>query len=462
MKRGRILSIVAVALSFAAMVISQNLLRKHVTGTSGSAWFDAGCWDDAPPGGANCAAVLASPYGYFPPKFPDEPAGRGHLPVAFLGLLYYSALFVWFIGVGRPSTSRRRLHALPTFFVGLGLAASGYYTVVMFRVLTEWCSWCLVTHALNVMIAVCVVLTWPRRERTSAGAANESDAPSAVVQADHPSARTLCLTLGLIATLFLAELNMWGLTSWRRRAESANSTLQTCIAAVKRVKADADSLYENWQRATNCDIALRPDESIRTTAPLGTTTLDVVVFSDFECPSCRRFAEFVETKAQPLFANGLRVIFKHYPIDTTCNARASRTMHRHACDGVRMAEAARIVGGNDAFWRAHDYLFGHRDQLAVGAVSVEAVAAAIGLDVDAMRSAQTSPKVEQRLTEDIQQADACKIRGTPAVFVDGKNVDSLASTEVGFWDKLADQYWRDRGVPRPETTNPTPATKDQP
>jgi len=79
-----------------------------------------------------------------------------------------------------------------------------------------------------------------------------------------------------------------------------------------------------------------------------------------------------------------------------------------------------------------------------------------------MRSAQTSPKIEQRLTEDIQQADACKIRGTPAVFVDGKNVDSLASTEVGFWDKLADQYWRDRGVPRPETTNPTPATKDQP
>ena len=100
MNRRRILSVAIVALGLIALVICQTLLRKHITGSSGAAWFDAGCPDDDQAGAANCAAVLQSPYSYFPPKHPDEPPGRPHVPAAFLGVLYYSALLVWFIAIG--------------------------------------------------------------------------------------------------------------------------------------------------------------------------------------------------------------------------------------------------------------------------------------------------------------------------------------------------------------------------
>ena len=69
----------------------------------------------------------------------------------------------------------------------------------------------------------------------------------------------------------------------------------------------------------------------------------------------------------------------------------------------------------------------------------------------------TSQPVTARLAEDIDQAKLCDIKGTPAVFVEGRLVDTLAVTEIGFWDKLADVYWQRSNLPRPASTKPKPA-----
>ena len=155
----------------AAALISYNLLNKHISGAEGPAWFEAGCSDRVESGGANCAAVLASSYSYYPPKLSDQPDGKIHIPVAFMGLIYYSILTVWFIGVGRPSLQRKRLHWIPLLLVGIGLFSSFQFTRIMFTQLNEWCPWCLITHILNLLIAVCVVLMWPglgKRKRKAA------------------------------------------------------------------------------------------------------------------------------------------------------------------------------------------------------------------------------------------------------------------------------------------------------
>ena len=189
MRRGTVIEIVAAVLCFAAAVISYNLVLKHVTGSSGAAWFEAGCSDKPAAGGANCAAVLASPYSYFPPRMSAEADGRAHWPVAFLGLVYYSTLLTWLIGVGRPSARRRRLHILPLLLVGMGLAASAYYLNIMFRVLDEWCSWCVATHVLNLLIAICLVLMWPRRMKPATSVA-AGGAPSTHEQSSTAAAHS--------------------------------------------------------------------------------------------------------------------------------------------------------------------------------------------------------------------------------------------------------------------------------
>ena len=271
--------------------------------------------------------------------------------------------------------------------------------MIMFRVLDERCMWCLVTHGLNLLIAICAVLLWPRG--SAAASAQTADSATSVA---HPTPRVLLMTIVLVVVVWYAELNSLGLKTWKKNAATSKQTLDQCFQAVNRIKGNAPELLRNWQESTKFDITIRSDAAARTGATPGSPTLDVIVFSDFECPSCGRFAKFVEDKAQPLFAGGLRVIFKHYPIDKACNQRASTTMHKYACFAAKIAEAARLVGGNDAFWQAHDYFFEHRKDLRAGKVSIESVASAVSLDPSALQSAIDSAEIEQRINEDVQQA----------------------------------------------------------
>ncbi len=464
MKFGVVVQVVGVVLCLAAALICYNMVLKHVTGTSGAAWFEAGCSDNPAAGGANCAAVLASPYSYFPPKKTKEADGRGRLPVAFLGLVYYSTLMTWLIGIGRPSPRRRWLHVIPLLLVGMGLAGSAYYMTIMFRVLDQWCPWCVVTHVLNLLIAVCLVLLWPRKLKLAAASADQNSASfggrAVTLATPFPSARAVMITILAIAAVAYGELNMLGLKTWRRQATSATENYNTCLAAVNRIKGDSDTLWRNWVNVTKRDIVIRPDDPARTGGGFDPQrpTLDVVVFSDFECPSCERFATFIDESAQRLFEGGLKVVFKHYPLDRSCNARVGNTVHPHACAAASMAEGARLLGGNAAFWKAHDYLFKQRDLLVQGKLTPEALSAELNLTVGALREAQASQAVASRLNEDIDQAKQSEIKGTPAVFVEGKLVDTLAATELGFWDKLADGYWQKIQTPRPEATKLRPSS----
>ncbi|MFZ0708540.1 MAG: vitamin K epoxide reductase family protein [Terrimicrobiaceae bacterium] len=94
-----------------ASVVCYQLVLRHVTGLSGPAWFELECSDKPGSAAAGCTEVLASPYSYFPPKLgKNVPAGLPHIPVAFIGLMYYSTLLAWLVGVGRPAYAKRGLH----------------------------------------------------------------------------------------------------------------------------------------------------------------------------------------------------------------------------------------------------------------------------------------------------------------------------------------------------------------
>ena len=154
----------AAVCALVASVVCYQLVLKHVTGLSGPAWFELGCSDKPGGAAAGCTEVLASPYSYFPPKHGKNlPGGLPHVPVAFIGLMYYSTLLAWLVGVGRPAYAKRGLHYAAFLLVTLGLGGSGYFVWIMSRVISEWCPWCMFTHVLNLLIFICMVFMWPRR-----------------------------------------------------------------------------------------------------------------------------------------------------------------------------------------------------------------------------------------------------------------------------------------------------------
>lgn len=472
--------VVSVILCIVAALISYELLAKHITGTSGPGWFEAGCTADDESGGANCAAVLAGPHAYWPPKRPGEAAGTPHIPVAFLGLIYFATLAVWLIGVGSPSPARRWFHLIPLLWVAAGLCISLCYTYIMFTVLEEWCPWCLLTHILNLLIAVCIALLWPRVPRTLATSAGsspirEQGGPELTDSREtarevrsrhdprHPSWTRVLGTIGVILMVNYGNYGQAGLLAVRK----TNATLQRCLMAITRIKADTAKLVTNWQLATPREITVRPDDPVRATDVPDGRTLKLVVFTDFLCPSCKSFASVLDEKIRPLFGGRLEVVFKHFPMDRECNAHTSRTLHPNACAAAQIAEAARLQGGNGAFWQTHDLLFSRQGQESAGGISdVNAIATALKLDASRLGEDMRSAGVTQRVKEDTSLGQACGVHSTPAVFVEGKRVNILAIMEIGFWDAVAERFWKRIGEPRPQSTRPgraasTPGSPDR-
>lgn len=132
--------------------------------------------------------------------------------------------------------------------------------------------------------------------------------------------------------------------------------------------------------------------------------VEIVVFSDFQCPYCASLAPVLHQVVEK-YPDKVRVAFKNFPLE----------MHRMAAPASLAALAAHRQG---KFWPYHDRLFENHKQLSEEKL-VE-IATAIGLDLDKFNADRKSPELQARVMQDLQDGRNADVRGTPAVFVNGK------------------------------------------
>lgn len=135
-------------------------------------------------------------------------------------------------------------------------------------------------------------------------------------------------------------------------------------------------------------------------------------FGDFQCPPCGLLHPVLK-QMENEFGPKLRVIFREYPL-----AQA----HPHALSAARAAEAAGLQG---KFWEMHDMLFTNQSAWhpAFDARPIfEDYAVKIGLDLEKFRRDVNSSVVEQRIFLDGTRAHALGVKGTPTVFMNGREI----------------------------------------
>ncbi|MBK7951718.1 MAG: thioredoxin domain-containing protein [Deltaproteobacteria bacterium] len=132
----------------------------------------------------------------------------------------------------------------------------------------------------------------------------------------------------------------------------------------------------------------------------------IVEWSDFQCPFCNRVVPTLD-QIEKEYGDSVQIVFKHLPLDIHPDARAA-----HAA-----AEAAHRQG---KFWAMHDRIF--QNQRDMRAETLEGYAKAIGLDMDRYRKDVVSDDVKQRIEEDLAQAQKLGVTGTPAFFINGRNL----------------------------------------
>ena len=98
--------------------------------------------------------------------------------------------------------------------------------------------------------------------------------------------------------------------------------------------------------------------------------------------------------------------------------------HPHGESAARAAIAAQAQG---KFWEMHDKLFANGEHL--DEADILAYARAIGLDLDRFRADLQSAATKARLDADRRLGDALNVKGTPTIFINGREYDSKLDIE---------------------------------
>lgn len=152
----------------------------------------------------------------------------------------------------------------------------------------------------------------------------------------------------------------------------------------------------------------------------GAKPVSIVVYADFQCPACATENQTI-LQAWPSIRDSAQLVFRHFPVTNT---------HRHAWTASLYAEAA---GKQNRFWEMHDYLFATQpdwSNLSEVENEFDAYALELNLDIEQLHLDIASEEVVMKVRNDLRGGTASGVRGTPAVFVNGRQLNNPSRARI--------------------------------
>jgi protein-disulfide isomerase len=143
--------------------------------------------------------------------------------------------------------------------------------------------------------------------------------------------------------------------------------------------------------------------------------VEIVVFSDFQCPFCAMFAQPLrEVQRAGVDGVAVTVAFKHFPLP----------LHPKAPLAHRAAQAAAEQG---RFWEMHDLLFAN--QRRVEHPDLVAYARQLGLDIDRFERDLNDERTKTTVEADAMDGRQLHVGGTPTFYVNGREYSGAMSLD---------------------------------
>jgi protein-disulfide isomerase len=145
----------------------------------------------------------------------------------------------------------------------------------------------------------------------------------------------------------------------------------------------------------------------------------IVMYSDFQCPYCRRDVPVLEALLRKYPAQ-LRLLLKQTPVPS----------HPYGRPAAEMFEALLRQDPAKA-WRYHDLLFTNQERLGrEGMAFLEVAAKAAGADMARARRDAAGAEVKQVIDADIAEFESFGFTGTPGFIINGVSLDGARPQEV--------------------------------
>jgi protein-disulfide isomerase len=326
----------------------------------------------------------------------------GGLPLAAWSLIYYATLAGFLLlghllgeGFAREADFAAFLVSLPAFLISLLLAG------MMLTV----CPLCTLAHLNNLVL---VLLLWrlTGRPATELIRALMAGARYVITGKTADPAQARWKLLGLL-TVALGALVLY---QWSLIEVSPGSSLD-----------NPQQILAKFETTKEQEIPLEPDDPILGPA---NAPLQLVVFTDFQCPACRRYAGELHTMVDQ-YADKLQVVLKHFPLNMACNPGMEVDLHPRACEAAYAAEAARKQG---KFWPFHDKLFA--TDLRTETTGFDSLARDLGLDLERFKADSLDISTMVKVHSDIKLGGSLQIHGTPTLFLNRRPVSSIRPQAV--------------------------------
>ena len=149
--------------------------------------------------------------------------------------------------------------------------------------------------------------------------------------------------------------------------------------------------------------------------------LEVIIFSDFQCPFCKR-VEPTLAQMEKEYNGKIRMTWKNFPLPFHNNAEPA-------------AEAAMAAAAQGKFWQMHDTLFANNT--ALDRPALEKYAQDLGLNMAKFKSDLDAQKYKDTIQSETKEGQAVGVNGTPAVFINGRKISGAYPFET--FKKIADE-----------------------
>ena len=333
-------------------------------------------------GAFNCHAVTAGVWGTV----------LG-VPLALWGILgYIVVIALALLGRQSPEWAARAM-TLTALLAGLFVGVDLILLSLMVFVIRFYCLFCLLTYGVNLLLLIASVRSLPPPR--AAAFRRLGEALASLVPSSQRSAAWMFWGIVLMGFFGTAALHASTTFVSRGTLGSMKRQIREFVTTQPRVQLD-----------TAADPVNGPP-----TAPLR-----IVEFSDFLCPACQR-ASKLNIVMLASHRHDAQFIFKHFPLDTSCNDKIGRLLHPGACQVAAASECAHLQG---KFWAFHDRMF----ELAGKPFNLDDIDKdpRLGLDLAQFQDCMAAGKGMEAVKRDIAEGAAIGVNSTPTYIINGLKI----------------------------------------
>ena len=312
------------------------------------------------------------------------------LPVSFVGLAWFLGL----LSVFHCCVANNRAPRLFLWITRIGVLSSLGFIFLMIDV-GSFCKWCVLAHLCNILFwAVCEF--WLPKN-------NDESPPRTTTSSWGFWLKDKHVGWAFLVRFFVTLFVFWNVG----RIHAANKLELDRTKSEENVKQIVSGVVDDSTLA----LLVGGHRIGSPEAPI-----QIVMFTDYQCPDCKRIegqlASIMKTR------NDISVVVKHFPLNYECNDQIGTfKLHGNACWAARAAEAAAMVGGEEAWVSMHTWLFSQEGRFT-NETFAESLAA-LGLNSQEIISVMMGGETLEFVKADARDGKMLGLYFTPMVFVNG-------------------------------------------